>query len=64
MLKKFIENEALEMLQEQELVLLNGGHSEEGNSTNAVADCRNTNCHGANCVSGCGASSPIKSIAP
>lgn len=55
MSNKFIERAALEMLQEQELLLLKGGattSNQEG--SNIAAYCRNTNCAGANCVKGCG----------
>lgn len=57
-LKKFIDNQAEELLQQSDLADLTGGISDyiATNEINTVADCSTTinNCHGANCVEGCG----------
>lgn len=73
LLQKFISSEAIEVLSDQDLLLLDGGSAEKGSAekvkierSNILADCtttNNTNCNGGNCVAGCGAppSTPVPS---
>lgn len=68
LLQKFISSEAIEVLSDQDLLLLDGGSAEKVKieRSNILADCtttNNTNCNGGNCVAGCGAppSTPVPS---
>lgn len=62
-INKFLNSEANELLSDQEMVFIDGGISDasssESSDINALSHCGANNCHGGNCVAGCGGSQEI-----
>lgn len=61
-LKKFLDNEAGDLLQNEDLVVLVGGREEDAlKDVNALSDCKTTNnCDGGNCAAQCGGSCSVE----